>query len=135
MHEGELDLHQKITTKFFDILWQHCLFLKLSKCTFKASEINFLGLQLTGQGITIAPDKISTIAEWLRMPQNLKELCKVLGVLGYQHPFIPNFAALAQPLTTLLKKNTEFKWTPNCARALNMLIKVICSRPVLVASD
>jgi hypothetical protein len=95
MHEGELDLHREITTKFFDILWQHHLFLKPSKCTFEAPEIDFLGLRLTKNGITIAPDKINTITEWPRTPRNLKDLCKVLGVLGYQRPFIPNFAALA----------------------------------------
>jgi hypothetical protein len=83
-HEGELDLHREITTKFFDILWQHRLFLKPSKCTFEVPEIDFLGLRLTRNGITIAPDKISTIAEWPRTPRNLKELRKVLGVLSYQ---------------------------------------------------
>jgi len=134
-HEGELDLHREITTKFFDILRQHRLFLKPSKCTFEVPEIDFLGLRLTRNGITIAPDKISTIMEWPRTPQNLKELHKVLGVLGYQQPFIPNFAALAQPLTALLKKNAEFVWTPDCARALDMLIKVVASHPVLVTPD
>jgi hypothetical protein len=67
--------------------------------------------------------------------RNLKELHKVLGVLGYQRPFIPNFTALAQPLTALLKKNTEFAWTPNCTHALDTLIKVVPSHPVLVAPD
>jgi hypothetical protein len=68
MHEGELDLHWEITTKFFDILRQHHLFLKPSKCTFEVPEINFLSLHLTRNRITIASDKISTIMEWPRMP-------------------------------------------------------------------
>ena len=84
MREGELDLHREIMTKFFDILRQHHLFLKPSKCTFKVPEIDFLGLRLTRNGITIAPDKINTIMDWPRIPRNLKELRKVLGVLGYQ---------------------------------------------------
>jgi hypothetical protein len=84
------------------------LFLKPSKCTFEVPEIDFLGLHLTRNGITITLDKINTIMEWPRTPWNLKELRKVLRVLGYQGPFIPNFAALAQPLTALLKKNAEF---------------------------
>jgi len=72
--------------------------------------------------------------EWPRTPQNLKKLRKVLGVLGYQQPFIPNFAALTRPLTALLK-DTKFVWTPDCTCALNMLIKVVTSHPVLVAPD
>jgi hypothetical protein len=73
--------------------------------------------------------------EWPRTPRNLKELCKVLRVLGYQQPFILNFAALTQPLTALLKKDTKFVWTPDCTCALDMLIKVVASHPVLVAPD
>jgi hypothetical protein len=133
--EGELDLHREITTKFFDILRQHHLFLKPSKCTFEAPEIDFLGLRLTRSRITITLDKINTITEWPRTPQNLKDLRKVLGVLGYQRPFIPNFAPLARPLTALLKKNAEFVWTPDCAHALDILIKVVASHPVLVAPN
>jgi hypothetical protein len=58
-----------------------------------------------------------------------------LGVLGYQHPFIPNFATIARPLTALLKKDNPFTWTPECTKALNTLIKVVTSSPVLVAPD
>jgi hypothetical protein len=85
--------------------------------------------------ITIATDKLSAIQDWPRNPQNLKELQRVLGVLSYQHPFIPNFAAIAQLLTALLKKDNLFTWTPECVKALDMLIKVVTSSPVLVAPD
>jgi hypothetical protein len=98
-------------------------------------EIDFLGLQLTQGGITITPDKLLAIQDWPRNPQNLKELCKVLGVLSYQHPFIPNFITIAQPLTALLKKDNLFTWTPECVKALDTLIKVVISSPVLVAPD
>jgi hypothetical protein len=76
------------------VLHENSLFLKPSKCLFEVTEIDFLGLQLTQGGIMIAPDKLSAIQDWPRNPQNLKELRKVLGVLGYQHPFIPNFTAI-----------------------------------------
>jgi hypothetical protein len=133
--EGELDLHRQITREFFMILRENSLFLKPSKCTFKVSEIDFLGLRLTHQGITITPDKISTITDWPQNPRNLKELRKILGVLGYQRPFIPNFANIARPMTTLLKKDAPFTWTPQCAQGLDTLIKVVTSSPVLVAPD
>ncbi len=109
--------------------------LKPSKCSFEVTEIDFLGLCLTQHGITIAPDKLLAIADWPRNLRNLKELCKVLGVLGYQCPFIPNFAAMARPLTALLKKDNPFTWTPECVKSLDTLIKVVTSSPVLVALD
>jgi len=132
---GELDLHRQITQDFFKVLHKNSLFLKPSKCLFEVTEIDFLGLCLTQGGITITPDKLSAIQDWPRNPRNLKELQKVLGVLGYQHPFILNFAAIVRLLTALLKKDNPFIWTPECVKALDTLIKVVTSSPVLVALD
>jgi RNase H-like domain found in reverse transcriptase len=54
-----------------------------------------------------------------------------LGVLGYQQPFIPGFAKIAKPLTDLLKKGQGFKWMDKCTKAVNKLINIITSNPVL----
>ncbi len=56
-------------------------------------------------------------------------------MLEYQCPFILNFAAIARPLTTLLKKDIPFTWTEDCAGSLETLIEVITSHPILVAPD
>jgi RNase H-like domain found in reverse transcriptase len=55
----------------------------------------------------------------------------MLGMLGYQHPFIPGFAHLVQPITQLLKKEKKFEWTDECTEALNKLIKIVSSDLVL----
>jgi hypothetical protein len=80
---GEDNLHHKIMVAFFTILHDNNLFLKLAKCIFAVLEVNFLGLHLTQSGITLDPGKVSTIHDWPRTPQNLKELRSLLGVLGY----------------------------------------------------
>ncbi len=54
-----------------------------------------------------------------------------LGVLGYQRPFIPGFAHIAQPLTNLLKKGAAFTWTSSHTEAVNKLIAIVLSDPVL----
>ena len=59
----------------------------------------------------------------------------MLGVLGYQRPFIPNFATIAKPLTNLLKADTPFIWTTECREALDILIDTVCSHPVLMAPN
>ena len=92
--EGKDALHQEITIAFFDILQNNFLFLKPSKCLFEQTEIDFLSLRLTPTGITIDPSKVSAIKDWPRTPRNLKDLRSVLGVLGYQRPFIPNFTTI-----------------------------------------
>ena len=98
-------------------------------------QLDFLGMHLNCHGITIDPEKIKGLTDWPRTLKNVKEVRKVLGVLGYQHPFILNFASFARPLTHLLKKDTLFEWTPKCRASLDTLIDIVTSSPILVAPD
>ena len=97
--------------------------------------MDFLGMRLNHHGITIDPLKIKGLTDWPRELKNVKEIRKVLGVLGYQHPLILNFTRFACPLTNLLKKDTPFEWTPECRASLDTLIDIVTSSPVLVAPD
>ena len=54
-----------------------------------------------------------------------------LGILGYQRPFIPGFTHIAQPLTNLLKKGTNFIWTDAHSQAVEKLIDITLNDPVL----
>ena len=92
-------------------------------------------MHLNQEGITIDPAKIAGLTNWPRKLTNIKEVQKVLGVLGYQRPFIPSFANFVRPLTNLLKKDTPFEWTEECRKSLDTLIKIVTSSPVLVAPD
>ena len=132
---GELDLHRQITREFFKILRENHLFLRPQKCLVEAEEMDFLGMRLNHHSITIDPSKIKGLTDWPRELKNVKEIHKVLGVLGYQRPFIPNFAHFARPLTNLLKKDTPFEWTPKCCASLDTLIDIVTSSPILVAPD
>jgi hypothetical protein len=132
---GEDNLHQEITVAFFTILRENNLFLKLAKCIFAVPEVNFLGLRLIQKGVTLDLRKVSAIRDWPQTPRNLKELRSLLGVLGYQCPFIPNFTKIAHPVTALLKANAEFIWMDECRKAIDLLVDVVTSSPVLVAPD
>ena len=59
----------------------------------------------------------------------------MLGVLGYQCPFIQGFVKLAKPLTHLTKKGVPFKWTTKCHEALDKLIAKVMDDPELTAPD
>jgi hypothetical protein len=97
--------------------------------------MDFLGMRLNHNGIIIDPEKIKGLTDWPRTLKNVKEVRKVLRVLGYQHPFIPNFAHFARPLTSLLKKDAVFEWTPEYRASLDTLINIVTSSPVIVAPD
>jgi hypothetical protein len=110
----ELAKHRKIVHELLDLFEQHSYFLKLSKFVFEACEIEFLGFKI-GNGVArIDQSKMDRLREWPRTLSMVKEVRQVLGILGYQRPFIKDFAALARPLTALTKKETPFIWTQEC---------------------
>jgi RNase H-like domain found in reverse transcriptase len=133
--DGELSLHHQMNHRLLDIFEEHSYFLKPLKCEFKRTEINFLGVHLGNRQITIDPSKIAGIKEWPRTLKSVKEVHSTLGVLGFQHTFIPGFAHIAEPLTGLLKKDSMFNWTPKCTQALDRLIHIVTLEPVLVPPD
>ena len=46
-----------------------------------------------------------------RIPQNAHDVKSFLGLIGFYQKFIPRFAALAVPLSNLLRKENAFTWT------------------------
>ncbi len=135
IEKGNDDLHHQIIVEFLQILRENHLFLQPTKCLSKKDKINFLGMRLNCHRITIDPSKITELHDWPHTLGNVKEVRKVLRVLGYQWPFILNFAGFARPLTNLLKKDTIFDWTLDCHQALDTLIDIVTLSPVLIAPD
>jgi hypothetical protein len=131
----ELAKHRQIVHKLLELFKQHSYFLKLSKCVFEAREIEFLGFKI-GYGVArIDQSKMDGLREWPRTLSTVKEVRQVLDVLGYQRPFIKDFAALTRPLTALTKKNASFIWTRECRNTLDTLITHVTNDPKLVAPD
>ena len=49
--------------------------------------------------------------------------------------FVPRFADISRPLTTLTKKDTKFEWTPACQKSFELLKETLCGEPVLKYAD
>ena len=68
------------------------------------------------------------------IPQTKKQVRAFLGLAGYYRRFIPNFSAMAFPLTDLTKKTantSKLKWTAECTKAFQQLKDALCANPVL----
>ena len=48
----------------FQILVQHQLFVKLSKCAFGTTKIEYLGHVISKDGVAMDEDKIACIVKW-----------------------------------------------------------------------
>ena len=90
--------------------------IKWSKCDFFKSEIHYLGHLISPEGISPLPNKLDCI-QHMPVPKNDKEIKQFLGLTGYYRKFVPRFADISRPLTTLTKKDKKFE----CQHARNHL--------------
>ena len=96
--------------KVLEILREHKLYAKMTKCSFFQQEMDYLGHVVGINGVKPDLAKIKAIKEW-KQPKNVKELRSFLGLAGYYRRFIQDFAKIATPLTNLTQKKTPYKWT------------------------
>ena len=91
----------------FSHLREARLKMKRSKCDFFKSEIHYLGHLISTEGISPLPNKLDCI-QHMPAPKNVKEIKQFLGLTGYYRKFVPRFADISRPLTTLTKKTRNF---------------------------
>ena len=96
-----------------EVLREHKLYGKLSKCEFWLEEVQFLGHVISAQGIAVDPAKIETVVKWER-PQTITEVRSFLGLAGYYRRFVEGFSKMVSPLTQITRKDQPFSWTDEC---------------------
>lgn len=104
------------------------------KCEFFKTETKYLGHVVSGQGIHTDPDKVAAFQN-MSAPTSVKEVRRFLGVASWYRRFVPDFASIAQPLTTLLKKGKHWKWTETQQTAFETLKIKLTEAPVLACPD
>eukprot|EP00873_Tetraselmis_striata_P044513 jgi/Tetstr1/464777/TSEL_009523.t1 len=101
-------------------LQRHHLHIKLSKCSFGRTSVEFLGHIVEAGQIKMDPRKVEAVQQW-PVPKTVKDVRGFLGLAGYYRKFIHNFAAIAAPLHDLTKNQPEFVWTPRADAAFRAL--------------
>jgi hypothetical protein len=133
--DDNLEHHREVVHSVLEALERDHFFLKPSKCEFEQRTIDYLGVRVDQHGTHIDPSKAQGLRDWPRHLKNLKEVRSTLGILGFLRPFIKNFAHIARPITDLLKKDVPFHWGEEQRSALNQLIGIVTSDPVLKQPD
>ena len=108
--------------------------IKLSKCQFLKTHLHYLGHRISADGLKPLPEKLKAIKN-LAPAKHMDETCQILGLLGYYRSFVPAFADITLPITSLLKKNTPFMWSEKCQLTLDYLKDVFCNNPILQFPD
>jgi hypothetical protein len=116
----------------FHILAAHGLHLKLSKSVFLQPQMDFLGVRISKDGVTVDPAKVAGLREYPRTLHNLKQVQGFLGCAGYHRMFCKNFSIIAAPLFRLTKKDAPFVWEKEQQDTQETIITLITHAPVLV---
>jgi len=118
-----------------EIIKEKQWFLKAKKCSFFMRFINFLGYLVSQQGVEPDPEKLTALKEWPLPLAKVKDVQSFYGLASYYRSFIPGFAAVAAPLTQLLRKENEFVWGEAQETAARKLIELLTQSPVLSLPD
>ena len=110
------------------------LFLKISKCTFDATKIEYLGMIIQKQKVEMDPVKVQGISAW-PTPTNVKDIKAFLGFCNFYCCFISHFATIAKPLTQLMRKDVPWTWGPMQKKAFEALKCAFTEGPVLAHWD
>ncbi|GKT25866.1 Transposon Tf2-6 polyprotein [Aduncisulcus paluster] len=107
---------------------------KPSKCLFGVEKIEFLGREVSSQGIRVAESRISDL-RGLKSPTNKKQVQQVLGLFNYYRLFIKNYASRISEITSMTRKGVKFHWNDTLEATFQQIKEDIISRTLLFHID
>src|SRR5467141_3785038 len=129
-----IDEHRAITQRVLEILQKHKLYLRADKCEFEKTTVEYLGVIISHNSVTMDPVKIAGVAEW-PTPTSKKEVQSFLGFTNFYRRFIKGFSEHACPLFDLTRNNCAWRWKASEQSAFNKLKESVTSAPVLISPD
>lgn len=134
VYSTSLEDHVSHLQQVFQILTDHQLKVKHSKCSFAQSKLAYLGHIISTNGVATDDEKITAVRNW-PVPTSVKELRSFLGLAGYYRKFVRHFGVICKPLTELLRKGQLFVWTSVTEEAFVTLKNALILAPVLAMPD
>ena len=129
--EWEHEYHLRIVLQ---LLRDHQLYAKFSKCEFWLTEVGFLGHVMLASSVSMDREKVEAVMSWERQ-KSLFEIRSFLGLAGYYRRFIEDFSLLAVPMMRLTRKEVKFDWDDRCEEAFQELKRRLTTATILIVLD
>jgi hypothetical protein len=126
--------HEEHLRLVLQVLREHQLYAKFSKCDFFQKQVHYLGHVISKEGVVVDHDKIRSIMEW-PTPKDVSDIRSFMGLVGYYRSFIKGFSKIGCPITALQKKGVKFTWTSKCEEIFEELKYLLTHAPVLKIAD
>uniref|UniRef100_A0A0N5C0V0 RNA-directed DNA polymerase n=1 Tax=Strongyloides papillosus TaxID=174720 RepID=A0A0N5C0V0_STREA len=124
--------HLELVRRMFDTLRKYNLKIRKKKTMVAQNSIKFLGWIISPQGRVPAKSNTEALKS-RKIPKDVKDVKKFLGVVGFFRDAIPQFSRIALPLTEMTKdKNKDkFIWSQEADKSFKELIKLVTNPPIL----
>lgn len=93
--------HEQHLRLIFERFRHYGLSINLPKCQFGATQLTYLGYEITGNGIRPTQHKVEAIKTF-KKPTTVKELRRFQGMVNYYRRCLPRAAQIQAPLNALL---------------------------------
>jgi len=124
--------HERAVRRVLQVLKENKLFLRLEKCEFCKQQIEYLGLVISENEVSMDPVKVAGVREW-PTPENKTDVQAFLGFVNFYRRFIRDFSAKARPLFDLTRSEQDWTWSGKEQVAFKDLKAVVTTAPVLVS--
>lgn len=118
--------HDQNMKYLFQRIVEFGFIVKLEKCKFALSEINYLGYTINKDGLRPDPNRVKAIDN-MPEPTNITELRSFLGAINFYGKFVKQMRSLRGPLDNLLKSNIKWKWNNECHNSFIKLKEILSS--------
>ena len=129
--EEEHEDHLRVVLQ---LLRDHQLYTKFSKCVFLLTELRFFKQVVSASSVSVDPEKVEAVMSWER-PKSVFEIRSFLGLVGYYRRFIEDFSWLAAPMTRLTQKRVKFEWDDLYEKAFQELKRILTSAHILIVPE
>jgi hypothetical protein len=110
--------------------------LRLSKCVFAQSHVQFLGHTVGQNTRSVIHDRVTAIQQ-IPEPSTKRQLRQVLGVIGFYRQYIHHYSEIAHALTEMTKKDrpNSIRFNDTQRAAFISLKKALCEACTLHTPD
>ena len=124
--------HVQVVQWMLQILKENKLFLCPEKCEFYKQRIEYLGLVISENKVSMDPVKVAGVQEWPTL-ENKMDIQAFLGFVNFYQRFIQDFSAKARPLFDLTCSEQVWMWSRKEQVAFEDLKTAVTTTPVLVS--
>lgn len=113
------------------------IYINPEKCKMGVSEVKYVGLTISSEGIHFARERLEDILKWPK-PETMKKLKSFLGLANYFRRHVNRHSIIVQPLNRMLiayDKSRRLNWTPEAENAFEEIKHAIYNCPRLSFVD